>query len=62
MDQLTVTREQIEAAMQQWTSEQRAGLCMSAEEVMEMTAEQLSQARADWLWDRLTQQTVEQAA
>lgn len=54
-DSITITKPQLQAAMQQWAQDHRDGKCRSDEEVKAMPIEQVAQESADTVWSLLTE-------
>lgn len=54
MEQITVTQAQLRDALLRWGQGDREGRCRSREETLAMSAEQVADESAEWLWKLLT--------
>lgn len=59
MNSITITKTQLQSALQAWEQAHRNGECQAPEEVAAKTVEQVAAESADGLWAALSEPCVE---
>lgn len=52
-DAITITKDQLQAALKNWEQDHRDGKCLSAEEARAMSVDEVAAASAGGLWAKL---------